>query len=300
MEIKQLRYFTVLARELHFARAAEHLGITQPPLSRMIQNLEKELGVRLFSRENKWDIRLTEAGKTLLAEAEKILPRLEDAAALARAAENGCCGRLTIGAISSMIGHRAFIDTLAAMQKEVPRAVIEIVDSTSGELAGLLAEHAIDIALMRLPPHGDFREFRTEVLYTDTLLAALPAGHRLAKKSSFPVSALKQERFILVPEKVSSVFRHYILDLCRQQGGFEPLIHHEISNSYTALRLAAAGAGITLVSSAYNGTFSDRVVYRPFSDFPAELPMYAVSPSCNQSPLAQKFLHRLKEQLHRE
>ena len=150
MELRHLRYFAVLARELHFARAAEQLGITQPTLSRTIQHLEKELGVHLFSRENKWNISLTEAGRTLLAETEKILPKLDDAMTRTRAVGSGICGRLTVGAISSMIGHPAFIDTLAQMQKNVPRAVIEIVDSTSGELQEMLAERSVDVALMRL------------------------------------------------------------------------------------------------------------------------------------------------------
>ena len=94
MELRHLRYFAVLARELHFARAAEQLGITQPTLSRTIQHLEKELGVHLFSRENKWNISLTEAGRTLLAETEKILPKLDDAMTRTRAVGSGICGRL--------------------------------------------------------------------------------------------------------------------------------------------------------------------------------------------------------------
>lgn len=296
MELRHLRYFAVLARELHFARAAEQLGITQPTLSRTIQHLEKELGVHLFSRENKWNISLTEAGRTLLAETEKILPKLDDAMTRTRAVGSGICGRLTVGAISSMIGHPAFIDALAQMQKNVPRAVIEIVDSTSGELQEMLAERSVDVALMRLAKPAD-ENFHVEKLYTDTLLAALPAGHRLAVQANFPVSALRQERFILVPEKESAVFRNYVLDVCRKYGGFEPLIHHEISNSYTALRLTAAKAGVTMVSSAYSGTFSDRVIYRKFSDFQADLPMYAVHPAGGLTPLARKFLQELKKQL---
>lgn len=298
MELRHLRSFAVLARELHFARAAEQLGITQPTLTRTIQHLEKDLGVRLFSRENKWNICLTEAGKALLTETEKILPKLDDAVARTQAAGAGICGRLTVGAISSMIGHPAFIDTLAQMQKSVPRAVIEIIDSTSGELQEMLEEHTVDVALMRLPQHAE-TGFHAEKLYTDTLLAALPAGHRLAAKETFPVSALRQERFILVPEKESAVFRNYVLNVCRQQGGFEPLVHHEISNSYTALRLTAAKAGVTMVSSAYSGTFSDRVIYRKFSDFQADLPMYAVHPAGGLSPLARKFLQELKKQLQK-
>ncbi len=299
MDIRHLRYFAVLAKELHFARAAEILGITQPPLSRTIQNLEKELGVRLFSRENKWDIHLTEAGKTLLEEAEKILPKLDHAVNRTREAGSGICGRLTIGAISSMIGHPAFIDTLTQMQKKVPEAVIEIIDSTSGELQKMLGERTVDVALMRLDPQTNSSEFHAEKLYTDTLLAALPAGHRLADLDPFPISALRQERFILVPEKASSVFRNYVLNICRQQGKFEPVIHHEISNSYTALRLTAAKAGVTMVSSAYYGIFGDRVIYRKISGFQAALPMFAVHPTSGLSPLARKFLQELKKQLQK-
>ena len=297
MEIRQLNYFVVLAHELHFARAAEKLGITQPPLSRSIQKLEKELGVRLFSRANKWDIQLTEAGKALLGEAERLLPGFEEAGNLARAAAAGEFGRLTVGAISSMIGHRAFIDTLAQMQTRHPKAVIEIVDSTSGGLMEMLNEHTVDLALMRLAPHADTEGLKVEKLYSDRLLAVLPRRHRLAERETFPVSALRQEKFILVPGTVSAVFRNYILDLCRTRGGFEPVISHEISNSYTALRLTAAGAGITLVSAAYEGVFADRVCYKRFSDFPAALPMYAVMPGGGPTPLARNFLKLLKQEL---
>ena len=183
------------------------------------------------------------------------------------------------------------------MQTRHPKAVIEIVDSTSGGLMEMLNEHTVDLALMRLAPHADTEGLKVEKLYSDRLLAVLPRHHRLAERETFPVSALRQEKFILVPGTVSAVFRNYILDLCRTRGGFEPVISHEISNSYTALRLTAAGAGITLVSAAYEGVFADRVCYKRFSDFPAALPMYAVMPGGGPTPLARNFLKLLKQEL---
>ncbi len=297
MELHQLRCFSVLARELHFARAAEKLGITQPPLSRNIQNLEKELGVRLLARENKWKIELTEAGRLFLPEAEEALRRVAHAKHLAREAAAGERGKLTIGAISSAIGHTAFIDALAKMEQSCPDAVVEIIDSTSGALEKLVAERSVDLALMRLGDSGAPEDMQAETLYSDTLLAVLPRGHHLAKRRSFPVSALKNEHFILVPGTVSAVFRSFILNICQTQGGFTPTVSHEISNSYTALRLTAAGAGVTMVSSAYEGMFSDRLVYRRFSDSSARIPLYAVHPVGETTPLARRFLNLLHKEL---
>lgn len=297
MNLTYLKYFVTTAKELHFARAAEVLGITQPPLSRGIQKLEEELGAQLFARTNKWKVSLTASGRAFLPEAERLLRQAEYAANLARSVSQGESGRLTIGAISSMIGHPAFIDTLANMQKHYPQAVVEIVDSTSGMLEVQIREHSIDLALMRLPENFRDDELVSRKLYDDRLSLVLSKRHRLARKNSLNVAALADEPFILVPEKVSGVFRNYIRNFCRIRGGFEPRISQEISNSYTALRLTAAGVGITMVSSAYDGMFGDRLCYRNLSDFQPVLPMYAVHSAENVNPLAETFLRMLVHQL---
>ncbi|MBQ6597110.1 MAG: LysR family transcriptional regulator, partial [Lentisphaeria bacterium] len=115
MELTQLKYFITTAKELHFARAAAKLGVTQPSLSRGIQTLEKELDTQLFLRTNKWHVALTPAGEAFLPEAEKALRQLRYAENRARAAGEGKFGRLTVGALSSTLGKTAFIDTLAEM-----------------------------------------------------------------------------------------------------------------------------------------------------------------------------------------
>ncbi len=300
MEIAQIRYFIELARELHFARAAVRLGITQPPLSRSIQSLEKELGVPLLSRSNKWRVSLTAAGKAFLPEAERLLRQLRYAENLARGAGKGECGRLTIGAISSMLGNPVFIDTLGDMQKQFPKVTVEVIDSTSAGLTGQIRERTMDLALMRLSQElSNDDELVCEKLYDDNLAVVLPRTHRLAKKASFPVSALADERFILVPERTSAVFRNYIFRFCGTRGGFTPNVSKEISNSYTALRLTAAGLGITIVSAAYEGMFGNRLCYRRFSDFRPRLPMYAVHAADNASPALGFFMKLLKKRIGR-
>lgn len=297
MNLTAIEYFVVTAKELHFAHAAEKLGIAQPPLSRSIQKLEAELGVQLFSRDNKWKVSLTAAGEAFLPEAERLLRQTQYACNLARSVSQGMAGRLTVGAISSMIGHSAFIDALADMQKQYPHAVVEIVDSTSGQLEEQIREHSIDLALMRLRKDFADEELLYRKLYDDQLSLVLSCRHRLAKYPVLTVAMLADEPFILVPEKVSGVFRNYIRDFCRSRGGFDPEISREISNSYTALRLTAAGVGITMVSSAYDGIFGDRLCYRTLSDFQPSLPMYAVYPAETTNPLASTFLDLLLRRL---
>ena len=148
MELRHLRYFTALAEELHFAKAAEKLKVTQPALSRQISALETELGVVLFSRSNKWKIALTEAGRAFLGEAEKILDSAERAVNLAKSAKQGGCGHLAIGAISSTIENPAFVKSLRQMRVRFPDLVMEIVDATSAGLPEQVRQHSLDIAFL--------------------------------------------------------------------------------------------------------------------------------------------------------
>lgn len=298
MELTQLQYFIHTAKELHFARAAAKLGVTQPSLSRGIQTLEKELGTELFRRDNKWHVTLTAAGEAFLPEAEKALRQLRYAENRAQAAGKGKFGRLTIGAIASTLGKRAFIDTLAEMQREYPDVTMEVIDSNSAALSSQIRDRAIDLALLRSAPElsGD-DELVCEKIYDDPLAVVLPRSHKLAAKKNLKVSDLAKERFILVPMRTSPSFRNYIFGFCSAHGGFVPRTTDDISCSYAALRLVQAGMGITIVSATYAGLFNERLRYRRFHDFQPKLPVYAVYADAGSPPPLKKFLELLKRNI---
>lgn len=297
MELRQLQYFIAVAAELHFARAAERLGITQPPLSRCIRALESELGVVLFSRSNKWRVSLTDAGRTFLPEAEKLLRQSEYAANLARAAGDGSSGQLRIGCISSMLGQGRFAAALLAMRRRFPGVTLEIVDSTSAGLPAKIRSRSMDLALLRSSPELFLdEELHCENLCADELVAVLPRQHRLAGIGDFPVRLLADESFIMVSERTSAAFRHFFFEFCRRYGRFTPRVVGEINNSYAALRLTAAGLGITIVSSAYCGMFKEELCFRRFTGAVPQLPITAVWSAERETPALANFLHILREE----
>lgn len=296
MELRHLRYFVETARELHFARAAEKLNVTQPALSRQILALETELGVELFSRSNKWKIELTQAGKLFFVEAQKILKDSTRAINLARSAGQGGCGRLAIGAISAAIETDAFTRALQEMRSTFPLLTIEVVDSSSGDLLSRVRQREIDIAFLRsVPAFPADESLVCAHLWSDPLMVALPHGHHLAAQDMVHLEQLVDETFIMIPERNPSTLRQYVETFFRKYGSFYPKIGIEIYNSYTALRLVASGLGIGIVSGTYSGFYADRISYRPIAEHSPELPLFVIHPAENCSRSAELFLETLKK-----
>ena len=296
MELRHLRYFVETARELHFARAAENLNVTQPALSRQILALENELGVELFSRSNKWKIELTQAGKLFFIEAQKILNDSSRAINLARSAGQGGCGRLAIGAISAAIESHAFTSALQEMRTSFPLLTIEVVDSSSGDLLERVRQREIDIAFLRsVPAFPADESLVCAHLWSDPLMVALPAGHPLAGQDEIALEQLSEESFIMIPERNPSTLRQYVETFFRKHGPFYPKIGIEIYNSYTALRLVAEGLGIGVVSGTYSGFYANKVCYRPIAGHSPELPLFVIHPAENCSRSAELFLDTIKK-----
>ncbi|MFF1607884.1 LysR family transcriptional regulator [Amycolatopsis sp. NPDC058278] len=186
LETRELRYFVTVAEELHFSRAAERLGIAQPPLSRAIQQLERRLGVTLLER-NRRGVTLTDAGQVLLDEARAIL---EAAAAAARRTRRAAAStnRLTLatkaGANHELL--RKLLDTHAA---EPDAAEIDVLVCGMGEQARMLRDGRADVALMQRP-FADLAGFDTEDLLTEEQVAILPAGHPLATRTSLTMAEI--------------------------------------------------------------------------------------------------------------
>lgn len=245
MNLKQLQYFSVLAEELHFRRAAEKLNITQSPLSIAIQNLEQELGAKLFHR-NQRSVQLTEVGRRLYDHAQGLISRLEHCEQDIRAIVNGKAGQLRIAftAASSLLS--PFPKLISAFQKKFPEIDVQLQSMTTVQQISALSEGTIDIGLLRRPRQSIPAEISTRRLATDRLVVALPSGHPLTSKSVVAIPELAKEKFIFFPRKMGIGIYDQFIKLCGKWG-FAPDIVQEAEEATTIVGLVAAGLGVAVV-----------------------------------------------------
>src|ERR1700722_11676130 len=196
MELRHLRYFVAVAEEGHVTRAAERLGIQQPPLSQQIRALERELDAQLFHRKPR-GVELTPAGRTFFEEARAILARADAAVAATRRAARGETGRNGLGFTSSASFHPFVPRSIRAFREQHPGVAFSLEESGTTELVEALLANRIDAAFVR-SPFGDSPGIIVRPLLEETMVAALPSGHGLSTGGEpLPLAALAGETFIL-------------------------------------------------------------------------------------------------------
>jgi DNA-binding transcriptional LysR family regulator len=285
VELRHLRSFVVTAEELHVGRAAVRLHLTQPSLSRQISALERDVGAPLFSRIRR-RFGLTPAGEVFLPAAREILRRADEAATDARRAHRGELGTLRLRFVQSAT-FEALPRLLAAFRSAHPDVELDVETMTTiGQVAALRAGQ-IDVGLLR-PPIGD-PALSTRVISRDPLVAALPAGHPLARRRRLRLAALADEPFVLYTRSYGPSVQDAIIGHCLT-AGFSPRIVQEAGDTQTIVSLVAAGLGVSLLIAPTPPTSADAVVYRPISDAlpPWELAL-AWSPS-SLTPVVERFL----------
>ncbi|WP_405020923.1 LysR family transcriptional regulator [Kitasatospora sp. NBC_00070] len=182
METRELRYFVAVAEELHFGRAAQRLGIAQPPLSRAIQQLERRLGAALLDRTSR-TVTLTEAGSVLLVEGRAALDAVEAAERRTRRAALPPTGRPGLVLVTKASASRDLLAKLLDAYAAEPGAVlVEVILCGPAEQAGLLREGRADVALLHRP-FDSTAGFHTEELGTEGQVVVLPAGHPLTVRT---------------------------------------------------------------------------------------------------------------------
>jgi len=258
MDLRQLRYVIAVADQLHFGRAARQLSIAQPSLSQQIKNLEQELGVRLFERDTRRVV-LTGAGAVYVQEARAILARLADAALLARRAERGEIGRLSLG----FVGFAA-LDTLpdliGAFQRRYPDVLLHLHErSNEDQVRGILAG-ALDAGIVREPAATGRIAF--QLIFEDVQLVALPASHRLAAKRRVRLRELSDEPFIVTPRDHGVALYERVIGACAE-AGFAPRIVQEAVMMTTTLGLVAAQVGVAIVPSLAAAIHLPALAFRP-------------------------------------
>ncbi len=251
--------FVTVAEELHYGRAAERLSMTQPPLSRRIQLLERELGVELFDRTHR-TVRLTPAGRVFLAEARKILRSSHEATLYVRRAEKGEVGVVTLG-FTATAAYSYLERVLAAANAEVPGVDLVLREmATSAQVEEMLAG-GIDLGMVRPPVTGG--DIVTLPLWREPLLAALPSGHPLARNKRNPdVRDFGGEPFIMYSPSEGRYF-HDLLVAVFRTARVQPVYTQYPSQVHTALALVKADLGLALVPAAAAALRFEGVVLRP-------------------------------------
>ena len=287
MELRHLRYFVVLAEELHFGRAAKRLFIAQPSLSIQIRDLEQDVGVPLLARTNR-RVQLTEAGRAFLDGARRTLADADRAVQDAQRAHRGETGQLSFGFVGSA-AYEVLPSLLRAFRAAYPDVELRLQSMTTKEQVTALAERRLDLGLLRLPLEETALSWRA--VTSEPLVAVLPATHPLATRARVPLAALADEPFILYPRADSPAIRDAIIAVCHR-AGFSPNIAQESGEMQTILGLVAGGIGVALViaPAGYRGTGD--VVFRPLED--EQAPMWEMAlawrADAEQPPVVRAFL----------
>jgi DNA-binding transcriptional LysR family regulator len=260
MELRHLRYFVAVAEEGHVTRAAERLGIQQPPLSQQIRALETELDAQLFHRKPR-GVELTPAGRAFFDEAKAILARVGDAVAATKRAARGEAGRIGIGFTSSASFHPFVPRAIRAFRERHPLVALTLEESGTTELVDALRSEAIDAAFVRSPV-GESADLTVRPLLEEPMVAALPSGHPLSGTGNpLPLAALAGEIFILYRRPVGPGLHDAIIAAC-DRAGFSPQIGQEAPRMLSTLSLVAAGLGVTLVPKSMSRLQVEGVAYR--------------------------------------
>ncbi len=260
MEIRHLRYFLAVAEAGHITRAAEQLGMQQPPLSQQIRALETDLGFPLFVRHPK-GVRLTDAGRRFLDEARRLLGDFDAMRERMRTLADGKHGPLSVGFTSSAAAHAFTPETLRACRSRYPGITLTVREHNAAEITEAVAAGGLHCGFLRVPvsqPAG----VAQQTLLREPAVLALPRGHALARAGDgIGLAALQGQPLVLVRRPGAPGLYANLLALCAQ-AGVQVRIVAEVERMMSNLNLVAAGAGISVVPASMRGLHAQAVVYR--------------------------------------
>lgn len=263
MDLRHLRYFVTLAEERHFTRAAERLGIKQPPLSQQIRQLEQEMGTALFHRLTR-GVELTEAGSVLLEEARKILEHAALAKASVQSRARGESGRIRVGFAGATYFQPRVPEIIQTYRERYPNVTLSPEQSNTPRLIESLRGGLIDVAFVR-PPVSDGEGIVVEPVVEEPMRIVLPTAHPRARSRSVPLIALAEETLILFPRTIGPGLYDSIIASC-QRAGFSPRLGQEAPQISSIVHLVAAGFGVSIVPQSIEQIRAERIVYVPIKD----------------------------------
>lgn len=294
MDVRQLRYFLTVVHERSVSRAAERLAMTQPPLSAAIGQLEKELGVRLLERHAR-GVDPTEAGEFLAREAAQLLDRLQELTEMTRGIGTGRMGRLTVAATVPM-GWEVLPRLLRTFDRSSSGVETELIEAGDAQVIDQVRDGVADAGLLYCTRTADLervrgREVEAALIRREPVVALVPSGSPYAEHELVDLTALGTDRWI-VPSTAQGIpgVGRLVRDSWAK-AGLAPESNLLVDSLATAVRLVAAGMGVTMAPSSVSSVVTDDVAVVHLTQ--ALPPLEAVvvwRANHRPSPALQRFL----------
>lgn len=250
IEFRHLRYFMIVAQELHFRKASERLFITQPGLSRQIKQLEEELGVQLFIR-NKRTVELTDAGKYLYDESSNLLNQLESIKRSIKLIDKGEEGELNIGFVGSAM-QAVIPHLLLKLNEQFPKIHTSLEEMSNEDQLFAIQHNKLDIGFIRAKQAPEGIAFKQ--IFKDNFSIVLPKNHRINENNFTDLSQFAQDNFILFSSDYSRTYYNKVMSIFDDHG-FAPKISHKSVHANTIFRLVENGLGVAIVPTSLKHGF---------------------------------------------
>lgn len=261
LELRHLRYFIAVAEELHFARAAERLHLSQPPLSQQIRKMEEILGYPLFVRTSR-SVKLTPAGEVLLERARRTLRNMQRDIEDVRSVGGGEVGSLSVGFVSS-----AMLTTLPQVFRKYrelyPRVQFRLHEGFTSRVLDGLDNGMLDAGILRDSDPSEM--LNVKPLFSEPFVAVLPVRHPCAKRKTISARMLRDEPFVFYPRTAGARAFEKPLTIFEEHG-FRPNIVQEASHWLSILRLVGAGLGVSVAPACVRRMSPPDVVCLPIRD----------------------------------
>jgi LysR family transcriptional regulator, benzoate and cis,cis-muconate-responsive activator of ben and cat genes len=293
MDLKQLRYFSAVCEAKSFVHAAERINMAQPPLSRSIQNLEHEIGVTLIDRSVR-PLELTEAGRFLYEQGQRLLQRAEEIKHATRALGKTKRQFFNIGFVGSTL--YGFLPSIIRRFKaDFPEVEVGLSEMITLQQQEALLARRIDVGFGRLEL-GEHPDIERRTILNEPLVLAVPREHRLRNASTVWLEQVAKEPFILYPSKPRPSFADQVLDLFSRHK-LKPNVVIEANEIQTALGLVAADIGVTLVPQSVSRLRLGDVVFLSLADSEILSPVIMGFRRDNQTELLAAIINYAKEEL---
>src|SRR6266852_3817710 len=288
MELRHLRYFVAIGEEENYRRAAQRLNVAQTALSTQIQDLEAELGFKLFDRLPR-GVKLSAAGRLFLEDARRILQQVSEAAARAARVARGQSGTLRVGFTENASWRGIVPDSFRRFRERQPDAELQLTPATSLEQIEALRLGRLDAGFVFNMPNTDAELDHLPVAMQHVELA-VPKGHALARMKNVRLRDLVDASFVWFPRREAPAFYDRLMHECFRGGLKSPRIVQEGLNESTILSLVSHGMGVGWVNGMARWRCPEGVVIMSVVDLDVPLPLALVWRRDNTSPLLANFI----------